>query len=73
MEKIKQVLGERALTTSDLIRRTGVGVSVAFLKKCGVTPIHQSKNGAYWRECDFPAICYAIAKRINEIGASAAK
>lgn len=56
----------KTITTSELCRRIGFGVSVDFLKSCGVTPALDGPNATHWLESDFPRICAAISKALSK-------
>lgn len=61
------VNGENALSTIEVSKKLGFSVSIAFLKECGASPLHETHIGCYWRTKDFPIICHAISKHLESI------
>jgi hypothetical protein len=69
-EKISHIHTEPALSTSQVAQRLGFGVSIDFLKSCGLTPLAEHPMRCYWRESDFPLICQAIATHLHTLRAA---
>lgn len=65
--KVKHLHNEPVLTTSDVSRRLGFGVSVTFLKSCGLSPMLEHGTGTFWRANDLPLICVAIARHCQKL------
>ena len=65
---LKHICTDPMYSTSELCAKLGFGVSVAFLKSCGVSPVLETNTGTWWRQSDFPLICIAIANRCADIG-----
>lgn len=61
--------GESALSTSEVAQKLGFGVSIDFLKSCGLSPISDHPMRCYWRASDFPLICHAISRHLERITA----
>lgn len=55
---------EPVLSTAQVCRKLGFNVSVAFLKRCGLSPLSELANGVFWRSSDMPIIRQAIAHHI---------
>ena len=61
---MKRLHNEELISTSELGKQLGLGVSVNYLRKAGVTPIFTETRGTYWRKSDFSLICQAISTRV---------
>lgn len=62
------VNGEPVIPTGEISRRLGMTIPVELLKSCGISPMHESRTGCYWRASDFRIICFAICRHIELIG-----
>ena len=56
----------KTITTSELCRRIGFGVSVDFLKSHGIAPALDGPTATYWLESDFQQICTVIATTLSK-------
>lgn len=58
---------EPIMSTTDICHALGFNVSSSVLKSLGTKPIATTGNAIYWRAADFPAICHAMARRLEKL------
>lgn len=64
--KESQIFGEPALSTTEICKRLGFGISASFIEdELGLPPDETTSNAFYWLECRFPDICQRLAKYSN--------
>jgi hypothetical protein len=61
-----RILNEDVISTRVVCRRLGIGVSVDFLRSCGLIPVIVNGKTNYWRLSDVPLMCVAIAKNLSD-------
>jgi len=59
---MNHILGEPAITTSDLNKMLGFTITEKYLTKIGCPPREHTKTANLWYCDDFPSICAGIAR-----------